>query len=1450
MRKKTILVFDETISAQHIKTILLKLGYQHVLLISLRDELFSFLDNQIIDVFLMDVDFAMQNQMLELASETCLKKDISLVYLADHNSTWLEDNLSALDVAGYVLKPIRKRELQMGIESTIAKHRHTKEIERQLAELTFIHNISQAAASIQDINKLISYITQCVYDLFGNTIFSIALDEPELNMVSVSSFDENDANMFKQIPRDSSLIGLIIKRQQTILINSNFEMEINNYGMSREAMYMTQLPKSWLGIPIVAMGKILGAICIQDFEYENAFSQEQVNLLSLVAANISIAIFNGQLFDTLQKELVRSAEREQELEQTKQKMESVFNAMPVGLAILSKENIPIFSNPSLSKIMKLNPEQMAARVQEKRQYLLPDGSLMPEQELMGQFRMLGKQTIYYPEIGVVDESGQVTWINFHALPVDLDEWQTILVAIDITERKNIEMTFAQSEADLSEAHRIARMGRWARALPSGQLTWSEGIYSLLELDLSKQPSDAILYSAIHMDDLLDVQLAHSQVLEKNASIQISYRLVMQDGWVKWVNEICHADYNPQGHATRIVGILYDITDFKMTEEQLRLQSTALESAANAIAIFNKEHIVEWVNPAYTNLTGYKIGEIVGAHLSILQSGAHSNEFMQQIWDTLSSGAIWHGNVINQRKNGDLYQIETTITPVPNRKGEITHFVAIEQDITQRVQTEAEMRRYAEEQAALHAVATTSTAELNPTELLRTTLNVILSISHLSATCGWVLLFDEDGRVRVGASQNISAEFLTTNENNPLALCSLCTRTKQNHSIEIENNQFKCPCLPPKLAGDEMLDTHIGIPLKVGEQVLGILRLGWREPARYKEENYAMLENIGQQVSLALHHAYLYQKALQIDRLKIINQIGIVINASIEPKMLFHNMLVLACRSLGGQEGAIWLIDEHTNDLICQHEVSFTNLVESPRLVGKRLQQGDGLVGWVIEHRQTILTNDVHSDSRWNSQFDEETSFETYSILCAPLTHHENVIGVIEVINSRNGGFTNEDASLLEAITPIAAVAIQNAQLFEATRQRAEELDTLNHIGTAITSSLDKQVIINNALNRIKQLFNADFTGLMQKGVEDGTLIAYMSFPHTSQNIDKVILSAEQSHAGQVLESLQPILKANLMIDPDTPESVRTLVNNRLHALMTVPLIVVDRAIGVIEIASSQIDKYSENDLRVLQSIAFTMSVALENAQLYEDLKQSLAERERAQAYLIQSEKAAALGRLVAVVAHEINNPLQAIQGCLELFGQEMAGENRPKKLKLYLHTVENEMERIATIVRRMRDFYRPAQTALSLADLSKVILSVLELTKKQLQHNQINVETIWNKDLPLVRANADHLKQVFLNMIINAIDAMPNGGTLSVGIEAALMSQENQLNVPALKITFTDTGIGIPPDIISRLFEPFFTTKSSGTGLGLYVSTGIIQAHNGKIEVASQPNIGTTFHIFIPIGEK
>jgi two-component system NtrC family sensor kinase len=302
-----------------------------------------------------------------------------------------------------------------------------------------------------------------------------------------------------------------------------------------------------------------------------------------------------------------------------------------------------------------------------------------------------------------------------------------------------------------------------------------------------------------------------------------------------------------------------------------------------------------------------------------------------------------------------------------------------------------------------------------------------------------------------------------------------------------------------------------------------------------------------------------------------------------------------------------------------------------------------------------------------------------------------------------------------------------------------------------------------------------------------------------------------------------------------------------RSLMAVPLMTSERTIGVIIVTNLQTAMYTRDELSTLQTLASTLSVALENARLYDDLKRLLREREQAQERLIRTEKMAALGRLVASITHEINNPLQAMQMYLTLAEENLEGREGAENLLRYITIVGSEVERISTIVHRLRDFYRPSQVEVRRVAVHDVLDSVLELTHKQLQHSAVTVERRWASDLPRIDANPDRLKQVFLNLVLNAVDAMPEGGILSLSTARDVISGgEAQPDQPAVRIEFSDTGKGIPPEILSRIFEPFFTVKEQGVGLGLSVSYAIVRAHGGQISVDSHVGLGTVFTILLP----
>lgn len=263
--------------------------------------------------------------------------------------------------------------------------------------------------------------------------------------------------------------------------------------------------------------------------------------------------------------------------------------------------------------------------------------------------------------------------------------------------------------------------------------------------------------------------------------------------------------------------------------------------------------------------------------------------------------------------------------------------------------------------------------------------------------------------------------------------------------------------------------------------------------------------------------------------------------------------------------------------------------------------------------------------------------------------------------------------------------------------------------------------------------------------------------------------------------------------------------------------------------------FGEADWEMFLVLARQAAVALENACLYAELRDYVRRMEESQQALIRAEKMAAAGRLTASIAHEINNPLQAVQNCVHLAARsELPAERREE----YLRMAQNELDRLMNIIQRMLDFYRPGNVKPQTTDLAELIHYVLELLSPQLERRQIRVTTSLPAKLPPVLAVRSQIQQVFLNLILNAYDAMPEGGDLRI----AARRQKDMVEV-----TFQDTGPGVPPEYRERIFEPFVSTKKGGLGLGLSVSCGIIEAHGGSLDLLPEAGPGACFRVLLPI---
>ena len=236
------------------------------------------------------------------------------------------------------------------------------------------------------------------------------------------------------------------------------------------------------------------------------------------------------------------------------------------------------------------------------------------------------------------------------------------------------------------------------------------------------------------------------------------------------------------------------------------------------------------------------------------------------------------------------------------------------------------------------------------------------------------------------------------------------------------------------------------------------------------------------------------------------------------------------------------------------------------------------------------------------------------------------------------------------------------------------------------------------------------------------------------------------------------------------------------------------------------------------------------------------ERRRLEQVLFETEKLAATGRLAASIAHEINNPLEAVQNALYLLGGVVTRDKRERR---YLDIAQRETQRMSRILRQMLGFYRPTKVVTQV-DVNALIDEAEGLVAKQLRTSKITISRELDPELPPIRGSSDQLKQVLLNLFLNAAEAMPEGGTLNVATRYG--TAEGDLPYEAVRIEVRDTGVGMDEETQARIFEPFFSTKAQrGTGLGLWVSHGIVQGHGGTIKVRSRVGQGTTFTIALPV---
>ncbi|GAB4278541.1 MAG: GAF domain-containing sensor histidine kinase [Candidatus Promineifilaceae bacterium] len=422
--------------------------------------------------------------------------------------------------------------------------------------------------------------------------------------------------------------------------------------------------------------------------------------------------------------------------------------------------------------------------------------------------------------------------------------------------------------------------------------------------------------------------------------------------------------------------------------------------------------------------------------------------------------------------------------------------------------------------------------------------------------------------------------------------------------------------------------------------------------------------------------------------------------------------------------------------------------------------------------------------------------------------------------------------------------MQQAPHPESNWEHAKALAAVHEAGREIAASLDLDRTFRLVMQKAAETLPMDAGVLF---IRDETAQLYrvaISYNMPPEQVDAITFSFNEGVPGWVVQH-----RRHLIID-DTRTDARVhpaVVAAGVLSILAVPLESRNRVVGVLNLfCRSCTHAFDAEALQLAQVFADQAAVFLENARLVGELRQWAAGLERRvvertrqieekQAQVIRAEKLAAVGRLAASVAHEINNPLQAIALHLQLLADESLSSDERRRLDV----VQQEFNRIADIVGRLLDFQRPQDGQKQMVNLVAALEHVLALAEKQLQRAGVALTQYIPVDLSPVWAVENQLKQVFLNLILNAAEAMPDGGELTI---VACREGDKVL------VEFADTGPGLLPEAQARLFEPFYTTKADGSGLGLAVSHEIIVNHGGMILVYSVPGEGATFTVALPVG--
>jgi signal transduction histidine kinase len=562
-----------------------------------------------------------------------------------------------------------------------------------------------------------------------------------------------------------------------------------------------------------------------------------------------------------------------------------------------------------------------------------------------------------------------------------------------------------------------------------------------------------------------------------------------------------------------------------------------------------------------------------------------------------------------------------------------------------------------------------------------------------------------------------------------------------------------------------------------------------------------------------------------ERLQLLYQVSNVIHSTLDSQEALQLIVSEAVRLMNAGSGSVVLINPTSGFL----EISASQNLPGPARK-LQLRVGEGITGWVARHGKPARVGDVTQDARYVA-----ARRGVKSELAVPLEVNGETRGVINVDSDRADAFSADDQGLLEQLAVQAAKVIQNTWLYEQLRLKVHLFESLSSVSRTINSTLNLDEALRVITREACELMRARMCSLMMLDESREWLDLRASFGAGVAYINKPRLSVGESLLGVVARRKKPLQIANVQTS-GRYQNVEVARREGLISLLSVPLLFAGQSIGTLNVYTSRPYNFSNEEIRILSALAELSAIAIEKARLYErivDVEEQLR----------QNEKLSALGLLAAEVAHEIRNPLTVMKLLYHSLDLKFpASDPRAKDTRI----IESKIEHLNKIVEQILDFARTTEPKLAPVNLNELVDELGLLVRHKLANQNIKLIRDLQTNLPLVMGDAPQLEQAFLNLILNAAEAMPDGGTLT--IKSREIRQRTSAQPAQVAVEFKDTGKGMSEELQKRAFTAVLaTTKAKGTGLGLAIVGRIIETHRGEIRIKSKIGRGTSITITQPV---